>query len=115
MQPSLDYSLQLDVVSEGYDRKTCWVQTRGGVIPPNTAVITTQKLRLTGSDIFYAINDFRSDDFGQTWTGPVEQQTLARRLMPDGLERCLCDGTSAWHAATGKLLLTGHTASYRDD
>jgi len=35
--------------------------------------------------------------------------------MPDGLERCICDGTPAWHATTGKLLLTGHTASYRDD
>ena len=49
MPYDLDYSLQFDVVSEGYDRKTCWVQTRGGVIPPSTAVIITQKLRLTGS------------------------------------------------------------------
>ena len=80
MQGRLDYSIALQVVREGYDRKTCWVQTRGGVIPPATAVITTQKLRLTGSDIFYAINALRSDDFGRTWTDPVEQHTLARRL-----------------------------------
>ncbi len=115
MPTPLDYSQQLETVSEGYDRKTCWVHARAGVIPPATAVITTQKLRLTGSDIFYGLHDFRSDDFGRTWTGPAAHEGFARRLMEDGVERCVCDATPAWHAAAGKLLLTGHTAAYKND
>ena len=115
MTTPLDYTLNLQTVASGYDRKTCWVQTRAGVIPPTTAVITTQKLRLTGSDIFYAIHDLRSDDGGATWTEPAEQLTLGRKPRPDGTEVCPCDGTPTWHAATGKLLATGHTAVYRDD
>ncbi|MBI2441228.1 MAG: exo-alpha-sialidase, partial [Lentisphaerae bacterium] len=63
----LDYSVEPRIIHRGYDRKTCWVQTRSAVIPPNTAVVTTQKLRITGSDIFYGINDLWSADFGRTW------------------------------------------------
>ncbi len=111
----LDYSVETQVIHNGYDRKTCWVQTRGGVIPPGIAVVTTQKLRITGSDIFYGINDLRSDDFGRTWTQPAAQPGLMRRKNPDGTEDCPCDGTPTWHAKSGKLLLTGHLAQYRDD
>ena len=47
---SMHYNIELTTVAGGYDRKTCWVHARAGVIPPSTAVLTTQKLRLTGSD-----------------------------------------------------------------
>jgi hypothetical protein len=112
---SLDYSVETQIIHSGYDRKTCWVQTRGGVIPPHTAVVTTQKLRITGSDVFSGICDLRSDDFGRTWTGPNVQPGLMRRRNPDGTEACPCDGTPAWHARSRKLLLTGHLAQYHDD
>lgn len=111
----LDYSVETQIIQSGYDRKTCWVQTRGGVIPPATAVITTQKLRISGSDIFSGIHDLRSNDFGRTWTHPQPQPGLMRRANPDGTEDCPCDGTPAWHARSGKLLLTGHLARYQDD
>ena len=111
----LDYTVETQIIHEGYDRKTCWVQTRGGVIPPDTAVVTTQKLRITGSDIFYGIHDLRSDDHGRTWTKPNPQPGLMRRANPDGTEDCPCDGTPTWHARSGTLLLTGHLAQYKDD
>jgi len=109
------YEIELTTVTSGYDRKTCWVHARAGVIPPATAVLTTQKLRLTGSDIFYALHSTRSDDQGRTWSPLVKQDTLDRRLVGDNIEAAPCDFTPAWHAATGKLLGTGHTALYTDD
>jgi len=109
------YDIELATVSSGYDRKTCWVQTRAGIIPPSTAVLTTQKLRLTGSDIFYALHSMRSDDLGRTWSPLVKQDTLDRRPIGDKIEAAPCDFTPAWHAATGMLLGTGHTALYTDD
>jgi hypothetical protein len=109
------YDITPAIIAHGYDRQTCWVQTRGGVIPPRHAVITNQKLRLTGSDIFYGIHSRSSDDFGQTWTPPADQPGLGRQPGGEGTEFCPCDGTPAYHAASGKLLLTGHLAFYRND
>lgn len=107
------FRLQLDVIAEGYDRKSDWFQPRVGVIPPSTAVVTMTKAQLWGSDIFTALQEMRSDDFGRTWSKPKIHTTLGRRKLPDGVETCPCDLTPAWHAKTGKLLMTGHTANYR--
>jgi|LSQX01.3.fsa_nt_gb hypothetical protein len=108
----LDYDLRLDVISEGYDRQTEWFQPRIGIIPPSTAVLTMTRAQLWGSDIFGAVQEFRSEDLGETWAGPVVHDTLDRRVLPDGTEVCPCDLTPAWHAESGKLLMTGHTAAY---
>ena len=111
---SMNVAVDLQVVREGYDRKTCWVQTRAGVLPSDQAVITTQKLLLSGSDIFYAIHSLHSNDGGRTFSEPMPQEGLGRRPSPDDPNRiiCPCDGTPAYHEASGKLLLTGHTAVY---
>ncbi|MBD3292787.1 MAG: exo-alpha-sialidase [Armatimonadia bacterium] len=107
-----DYDLRLDTISEGYDRETEWFQPRIGIIPPFTAVMTLTRTELWGSDIFTAIREFRSEDLGETWEGPIVHETLGRRPQPDGTEVCPGDMTPAWHAETGRLLATGHTAVY---
>lgn len=107
-----DYDLRLDVIREGYDRETEWFQPRIGLIPPSTAVLILTRTELWGSDIFTAVREFRSEDLGETWEGPIVHHTLDRRVMPDGTEVCPGDLTPAWHAATGRLLATGHTAVY---
>jgi len=112
------YRIQLDTLSHGFDGKTCWVHPRAGAIPgsPPKVVLTMQKLLLTGSDIFYALNELRSDDLGKTWTGPTEHaDTLGRRPEADGWEVGVCDFWPKWHAKTGKLLGTGHTVRYISD
>jgi len=111
----LGFDVELTTISSGYDRKTCWVHPRGGVVPPSTVVITMQKLLLTGTDVFYALNEMRTDDLGSTWKGPVRHETLARRHRPDGFILCPCDFWPKWHATTGKLLGTGQTALYNKD
>jgi hypothetical protein len=108
----LGFHVQLDVITEGYDRKSDWFQPRVGVIPPSTAVLTMTKAQLWGSDIFTAVQEMRSDDFGRTWSKPKIHTTLGRRKLADSVETCPCDLTPAWHAKTGKLLMTGHTANY---
>ena len=70
----LGFKIQLDVLSKGYDGKTCWVHPRAGTIPGDKpiVVLTMQKLLLTGSDVFFALNEMRTDDLGKTWSGPTE-------------------------------------------
>ena len=113
-----DYSIELQVLSHGFDREKCWVHARPGYIPsdPPVAVVTMQKLRLSGDDVFYEINDMRSDDGGKTWSSQVAHaDTLGRRRLDNGIEEGVCDFFPGWHAKTGLLLGTGHTCWYRND
>lgn len=112
------YRVDLRVVSEGFDGKTCWFHPRAGALPgsPPTVVLTMQPWLLASSDVFLPIHSLRSSDLGRTWTPPVEHRdTLGRRPEPDGIEVGVCDFTPKWHARSGKLLGTGHTVRYRDN
>lgn len=112
-----NFTIQLDTLHAGFDHKTCWVHARAGVVPgdPPAVVVTVQPLLLSGSDVFFTMHGMRSDDLGTHWTGPLPHDTLARRQEPDGVEVVICDFTPKWHAASGKLLGTGHTARYLGD
>lgn len=116
-KPLID-SVELSTVSSGWDGKKCWVHSRAGVIPARSpgnpshtplVVLTTQKLRITGSDIFDGLHEFRTNDLGTSWVGPVSHVSLDRRSMLDNLEAAPCDFTPQWHVKTGTLLGTGKT------
>ncbi|OPZ27856.1 MAG: hypothetical protein BWZ02_01497 [Lentisphaerae bacterium ADurb.BinA184] len=107
-----DCRIQLDVISEGYDRRSEWFQPRIGLIPPATAVLTMTRALLWGSDVFTAVCIATSGDAGRTWTPPAPCPELDRRRLADGTEVCPCDMTPAWHAPSRCLLATGHTATY---
>ncbi len=113
-----DYKIQLDAVHSGYDRKTCWVHPRAGTIPGNKPIVvmTMQKLKLTGSDVFFELNEMRTDDMGRTWSGPVpHSQTLGRRKESGGIEVVINDFSPMWHKVSGKLLGTGQCTRYIGD
>jgi hypothetical protein len=118
-----DFTLHLDRVRSGYDGQTCWVHARSGAIPGSAisgslpaVVLTMQKLLLTGSDVFYALNEMRTDDMGRTWRGPIEHAgTLGRRHEPQGVIVAASDFWPKWHQRSGKLLGIGHTVRYRDN
>ena len=74
----VDYTVQLDVIREGYDGVHCWVHPRAGIVPNGagavpSVVLTLQTLWLKGSDVFGPLNELRTDDLGRTWTGPIER------------------------------------------
>lgn len=115
----LTYEVDLRTVTEGFDGKTCWVQARTGAIPqtgkfPATIVLTMQKLLLSGSDVFYALNEMRTVD-GENWVGPIKHSTLGRRRLSETKEIAVCDFTPGWHAKTKKLLGTGHSVRYENN
>lgn len=120
------YDIDLTVARQGFDKQMCWVHARAGAIPASVSgtgqplvVMTLQKLMLSGSDIFYALNEMRSADGGKTWSEPLEHSTFAREPFSydgkDDLEMTVSDFTPAWHAKTGKLLGTGHTVVYENN
>src|SRR5690606_34050394 len=117
-----NYEIELHAASRGYDRETCWTQARAGVIPAAapetlpTVVLTMQKLRLAGSDDYEPIHSMYSTDLGLHWSPPVPQSCFERQIIAHDengpVERTVCDFTPQWHAASGVLLGTGHTAQY---
>ncbi len=116
--------IQRQTIHKGYDRRTCWVHARAGMIPeevagtgdPFTVVLTMHALRISGSDVFYPIHNMWTDNGGQTWSGPAGNgDAFRRRPVPDGIEEGVCDFWPGWHVATGVLLGTGHTICYIGD
>jgi hypothetical protein len=120
-QSATDYDIRLTPVSQGFDGEKFWGQARVGAMPgpdgqPPTVMVTAQPTLRSGSDVFFALSQWTSRDLGQTWDGPREHaDTLGRRREDDGVVVGICDMTPRWHAASGTLLMTGHTVRYRDD
>jgi hypothetical protein len=115
------YNIDLTVATQGFDRKMCWVHARAGTIPARggsdpTVVMTLQKLQLSGSDIFYALNEMRTTDGGATWSKPREHESFARVPFSwkdkSDLQITVCDFWPRWHSQTKRLLGTGHTVVY---
>ncbi len=111
--------IELQTVHSGYDRRTCWVHPRPGLIPgdPFKVVVTMTQMSLAQgkNDVYYSIHEMRTDDGGKTWSGPVEHaDTLGRRPLGNGEEN-VCDFWPMWHAKTAVLLGTGHSCFYVHD
>ena len=120
--PELPFTIERTVASIGFDKTFCWVHARAGAIPPQAigtddplVVMTLQKLRLSGSDVFYALNNMHSSDLGSTWSVPARQDVFARQKVDERIEMTVCDFWPKWHNKTGKLLGTGHTVVYQDN
>lgn len=134
----MDFEIERETASTGFDGQSCWVHARAGVLPMGAsadstgplAVMTTQKLLLSGSDVFYALHQLTSSD-GRTWSTPVPIDRFARQtfqpsgespvtgaeiaphLLQSGDETTVCDFVPQWHAATQRLLGIGQTVWYR--
>lgn len=120
----LDYESDLSVIRRGWDGVKCYVHSRAGAIPPGTpanpgllpvVVLTTQKHKVQGNDVFDGLESMWTNDLGRTWNGPVVQPTLARRVHADGTEAAPCDFTPAFHRVSGVLLGTGKAFWYQQD
>jgi len=115
-EAAMPFKVDLRVLRTGFDRKSCWAHARAGAIPGETPtlVLTTQKLLLSGSDVFYRLHSMHTADLGATWSDLTPQPTLARRRQGD-IEVAICDFTPKWHAATGKLLGIGQNVHYKNN
>jgi len=117
----LGYAKELGVAARLFDGQRCWVHPRAGIVPAAggdgapRVVMTMNTLDLDGSDVFKAMFDMHTDDLGKTWSEPRNQAALApRREVIDGVERPVSasDFWPTWHAASRKLLGTGHSIAY---
>lgn len=113
--------IEQHVVSRGFDGERFWGQARVGALPaegdrPLTALVTAQPALRSGSDVFFELHEWTSPDRGASWSGPRDRgEALGRRVEADGRACAICGMEPDWHAASGRLLSTGHSVWYADD
>lgn len=107
--------IQLNQISTDFRGGRCYVHARGALLPGGFGIMTTQKLELSGCDVFYGIEMMKTEDGGQSFSKPVICENLKREYCEDGTSFVMCDATPFYHKATGKILLTGHMAWYGEN
>ncbi len=115
------YDIHLESATKLFTDSHSWAHPRAGAIPANSpgnpsalpvVVMTLQTIWLKGSDIFSDLYVMRTEDMGKHWTEPAQDPAFQRKTLPNQQEEVVSDFTPAWHAASGKLLGTGHTVIY---
>ena len=91
---------QANIVQEGFDKVTCWSQSRIGT-KDNLYILNTQKLKLAGSDVYGLVHSCYSYDRGRTWSELKPQEGLK---VEGG---SIADTTPKYHEKTGKFLMLG--------
>lgn len=109
--------ITLEKIFTGFTENStyCYVHARSGLFPDGRTLMTTQKLRLSGSDIFSGLEMLSRKSPFYAWTPITPCPELARRPYRDGTEIAMCDATPFYHKASGKMLLTGHSVCYLND
>lgn len=113
----LPYTVVTDVAHQELRTDFCWFHPRAAAIPKigkngNPSVIMTIQKHLVVSDYYSGMYYMRTDDMGQTWSGPTEIPELAWQYEPDGTTVSVADVTPGWHEKTGRLLAIGIKVRY---
>ena len=98
-------------VRNGYDGKKCLVHARC-CYTPGFMLATAQYLDVSGVDLFGGLQVSISKDDGRTWSEFVPDEGLAP-IVNNDIVTVGCDATPMYHKKTGKVILLGHTASYK--
>ena len=107
--------IKINRIATNFTGEYCYTHARGAFTPDGFGIITTQPLRLSGSDIFYGMEMLKSFDGGKSWSEIVPCKNLTRKPLGDGYEMGICDATPMYHRASGKIILIGYKNTYLND
>lgn len=107
--------ISVKMIDTAFSGQRCYTHARGAFAPDGFGVITTQPLRLSGSDIFYGVHVLKTSDGGESWSDIMPCKNLGRQSLADGSERVIADGTPFYHKKSGKILLIGTEVFYEND
>lgn len=109
--------MRIDIkrIATGFVGEYCYTHARAAFDKSGFGIITTQPLRLSGSDIFYGMYMLKSFDGGDSWTDPEPCANLVRKPLGGGYEMGICDATPFYHKATDKIILIGYKNTYFND
>jgi len=108
--------IESSIIWPGRTSGKTWFHPRACMIPAKpdpVALMTCQTI--TGSDVFSQVYWSRSSDHGLSWTQPHPIASLARQMLPDGIEEGVCDVVPDYHPKTKTVLAIGHNVYYKND
>ena len=107
------YSFTRQRLFPGFDGKFCKIQPAVAADGRGTAMLTFQKLLLTGMDVFYGLYISKSVDGGATWSEPAVQDVLAD-THENGF-RVARYANVRYSAGKGRWYAIGMAQLYKDD
>ena len=116
----LRFDVRAEVVHQELSPEFCWFHPRVAAIPGagkdgRPAVVMTIQKHLLASDHYSGMYFLRTDDLGQTWTGPTEIPELAWLSGENDETIAVCDVTPGWHAPSKQVLAIGIKLRYSGD
>jgi hypothetical protein len=114
------FNVKAEVVYRELSPDFCWFHPRVAAIPGagtngHPAVVMTIQKHLTASDHYSGLYFLRTDDLGNTWTGPTEIPELAWQTGENDETIAVCDVTPGWHGPSKKVLAIGIKLRYSKD
>ncbi len=96
------------------DAEWDWTQARTAYVAsdPPLWLTTMSRTAKVGSHGYHDVFVTISHDHGQSWSAPEVIPSLRRTLRDDGYEVVPGDLWPEWHAASGKILVTGKTFNF---
>ncbi|MBC7967280.1 MAG: HEAT repeat domain-containing protein, partial [Fuerstia sp.] len=113
----LPFKVHASAVFKELNASYCWFHPRVAAIPGHgsadqPAVVMTIQKHLGVSDHYSGLYYLRTNDLGQTWTGPTEIPELASRPGENGETIAACDVTPGWLTHSEKILAIGVKLRY---
>ena len=111
------FAVETQAVIQELNPSFCWFHPRIAAMPGHgrdggPAVVMTIQKHLGVSDHYSGLYAMRTNDLGQTWTGPTEIPELASQKGENNETIAVCDVTPGWLAHSGKLLAIGIRLRY---
>lgn len=94
-----------------FDGEKCYVHARAVSLGEDYTFMTMQYLNILGADSFLPL--VYVENFGKDWSEP--KNLGAVKQGENGNISLLCDATPIYHKNTGKIIIYGHVATYRQD
>lgn len=113
----VSFRVQAVPVFRELNQKYCWFHPRVSPIPgfgnagQPAAIMTIQK-HLAADDHYSGLYFLRTDDMGQTWSGPTEIPELGWQSGDNNETIAVCDVTPGWLTHHKKLLAIGIKLRY---
>lgn len=108
-------NINWQTINTNFNGETCFTHARGLICENGFGLITTQPLRLSGSDVFYGMHITTTHDGGKTWSELVPSNTVVRHAFGENMQAAMSDATPMYHKKTGKIILIGHYVIYLND
>lgn len=113
--PYAKFSVELQVVSSGYNGEWCWFQPRAAKFGnKEEMVILMQPWVTSHSDFVLFMHEVRTKDGGEDWSAPKSLVDSLGEELSDNVIARICDVTPQFHKKSQKVLATGVTTYYKD-